>query len=103
LIIFNEDKLPNVRLSDTFFDPLICFQQTLSRQKDDSSGPIIALYLSYAVEAACEFHKTSRVVLLCDVPIPDVEIPGLGPVGGKLDFVTALVPTGDARLGNSFI
>jgi hypothetical protein len=103
MIIFNEDKLPDVRLSDTFYDPLICFKQTLSRQTDDSSGPIIALYLSYAVEAACELHKTQRVVLLCDVPIPDVEIPGLGLVGGKLDFVTALVPAGDVPPGNSFI
>ena len=103
MIVFDVDKLPDVPVSDNFYDPLICFQQTLSRQTDDGSGPIIALYLSYAVEAACELYKATRVVLLCDVPIPDVEIPGLGLVGGKLDFVTALVPAGDVELGNSFI
>jgi hypothetical protein len=99
MIIFNEEKLRDVPFPETFSVPLKLFQQTLSRQSEDSNAPIIALYLSYAVATVRQRHNTTRFVLLSDVLILPVDIPGLGLVGGKLDYVTAYV-LGDGPLSN---
>src|SRR5947207_3878655 len=74
-------------------------RRTLSRELEGGCRPIIANFLAFAVDRAREMFKQERLVVHSEVPIPNVQIPGVGLVGGTLDFMIADV-VGKAPMGN---
>ena len=73
-------------------------RRTLSRQTEAGCRPIIANFLAFAVDAARKAFNNERLVVHSEVQIPNVQIPDVGLVGGKLDFMTACI-IGDATMG----
>lgn len=80
---------------------LAVLRRTLSRELDGGCRPIIANFLAFAVDRAREMFKQARLVVHSEVPIPNIQIPEVGLVGGTLDFMTADI-IGEAPMGNLF-
>jgi len=83
---------------EEFYVVLTVLRRTLSRELEAGCRPIIAYFLAFAVDRAREMFKQERLVVHSEVPIPNVQIPGVGLVGGTLDFMTADV-IGEAPMG----
>ena len=96
-IYFDTTCLPNDFPND-FFTSLSVLRKTLSRELEAGCRPIIALFLGYAVLKARVLFCQKRLAVYSEVPIPAIQIPEVGLVGGKLDFVLADV-TGEAKMG----
>jgi hypothetical protein len=64
---------------------------TISCEVEARCRPIIALFLSFAVNAARKLFKNERLTVHSEVPIPNVQILQVGLVEGTLDFMTASV------------
>jgi hypothetical protein len=58
--------------------------------------------LAFAVDKARELFDSERLVVHSEIPIPNVQIPEVGFVGGTLDFMTAEV-IGEAPMGNRLL
>ena len=58
---------------------------------DAGCRPIIALFLAYAVNAARTWFNQERLSVHSEISVPNVRIPEVGLVGGKMDFMTAPV------------
>ena len=82
-----------------FYVLLAILRRTLSRELEGGCRPIIANFLALAVDRAREMFKQERLVVHSEVPIPNVQIPEVGLVGGTLDFMTADI-IGKAPMGN---
>src|SRR5271167_3997545 len=85
-----------------FFPVLKVLRRTLSREVEAGCRPIIAYFLSFAVDAARILFKNERLTVHSDIPIPYVQIPEVGLVGGTLDFTTASV-IGEGPMSKFFI
>ena len=74
------------------FAPVLkVLRRTISREVEAGCRPIIAYFLSFAVNAARILFKNERLTVHSEVPIPIVQIPQVGLVGETLDFMTASV------------
>jgi len=87
---------------EEFFAVLSVLRRTLSRQLEVGCRPIIAYFLAFAVDRARELFKQERLVVHSEVPIPNVQIPEVGLVGGTLNFMTADV-IGEASMGGFLV
>ena len=86
----NPDLLPSDFPSE--FSPVLqILRRTISREVEAGCRPIIAYFLSFAVDAARRLFRNDRLTLHSAIPIPNVQIPDVGLVGGTLDFMTASV------------
>jgi len=85
-----------------FFPVLKILRRTISREVEAGCRPIIAYFLSFAVDAARTLFKNERLAIHSEIPIPNVQIPEVGLVGGTLDFMTARV-IGEGPMGKFFI
>ena len=65
---------------------------------DAGCRPIISYFLAFAVDNARELFNYERLVVHSEIPIPSVQIPEVGLVGGTFDFMTAEI-VGDAPMG----
>lgn len=74
-----------------FLQSLEMLRNTLSRRMEAGCRPIIALFLAYAVHAARQWFHKERLSVHSKVSVPNVKIPNVGLVGGKMDFMTACV------------
>jgi len=97
-IHINLSAIPN-DFPEEFHFVLAVLRRTLSRQVEAGCRPIIAYFLSFAVDRAREMFKDERLVVHSEVPIPNVQIPEVGLVGGTLDFMTADI-VGEAPMGS---
>ena len=77
-------------------------RRTISREVEAGCRPIIAYFLSFAVDAARTLFKNERLTIHLEIPVPNVQIPEVGLVGGTLDFMTANV-IGEGPMGKFFI
>jgi len=77
-------------------------RRTLSRKTEAGCRPIISYFLAFAVDKARDLFSYERLVVHSEIPIPSVQIPEVGLVGGTLDFMTAEI-VGDAPMGNTLI
>jgi len=98
-IYFDTTRLPN-EFPTKFFKCLTVLRMTLSRELEAGCRPIIALFLGYAVTKARELFHQERLTVHMEVPIPAIQIPEVGLVGGKLDFLVGDV-IGKADIGTS--
>jgi hypothetical protein len=96
-IHFNTFLLPT-NFPDEFFTVLDILRGTLSREFDAGCHPIIATFLAFAVDSARRIFNNERLTIHSQVPVPNVQIPDVGLVGGTLDFMTARV-IGEAPMG----
>ena len=96
-ICFDPTRLPN-KFPSEFFTSLSVLHMTLSRELEAGCRPIIAHFLAYAVVKARELFHQQRLAVHSQVPIPAIQIPEVGLVGGKLDFLLAEVK-GLANMG----
>jgi len=97
-IYINSSAIPR-DFPEEFHVVLAVLRRTLSRELDAGCRPIIANFLAFAVDRAREMFKQERLVVHSEVPIPNVQIPEVGLVGGTLDFMTADI-VGQAPMGN---
>jgi hypothetical protein len=81
-----------------FWTGLTRLRRTLSREVEAGCRPVIAWFLAAAVEQARIVFNRPRLVIHSEVKIPSVQIPDVGLVGGKLDFLLADVQ-GDGPMG----
>jgi len=75
-------------------------RRTLSRTLEAGCRPIIAVFLSFAVEKARKLYSHDRLVVHQEIAVPEVHIPKVGYVGGILDFMTAEI-IGLATIGQT--
>ena len=73
--------------------------RTLSREVEAERSPVIAWFLAATVEQARIIFNDPRLAIHSEVKVPSVQIPNVGLVGGKLDFLLADVQ-GDGPMGN---
>ena len=99
-IQINAAALPN-NFPHQFHFSLDILRRTLSRNVEAGCRPIISYFLAYAVDKARELYNRERLVVHSEVPIPNIQIPEVGLVGGTLDFMTAEI-IGQAPMGNTF-
>jgi hypothetical protein len=59
---------------------------------------LIGHYLLYAIRFAKSHHGASNIALFSEVFLQHPNLPGLGPISGNLDFVTAHVDLGNLSL-----
>ena len=85
---FNPQMLPR-EWPEEFFTGLDLLRDTLSRQVEAGCRPVIAWYLAQAVRCARRIFGDPRLAVHSQVRVPSVPIPGVGLVGGTLDFLTA--------------
>ena len=97
-ICFDLTRLPK-KVPSEFFTCLSVLRKTLSRELEaPGCRPIIAHFLAYAVVQARDLFHQKRLAVHSEVPIPAIQIPEVGLVGGKLDFLMAEVK-GLAEMG----
>jgi hypothetical protein len=89
-VCFDTTRLPN-KFPSEFFTSLSVLRMTLSRELEAGCRPIIAHFLANAVLKARELFHQQRLAVHLEVPIPAIQIPSVGLVGGKLDFLLAEV------------
>jgi hypothetical protein len=82
------DQLPK-NFPEDFWTGLMRLRRTLSREVDAGCRPVIAWFLAAAVEQARIIFNDPRLAIHSEVKIPSVQIPNVGLVGGKLDFLLA--------------
>jgi hypothetical protein len=82
------DQLPK-SFPEDFWTGLMCLRRTLSREVEVGCRPVIAWFLAAAVEQARIIFNDPRLAIHSEVKIPSVQIPNVGLVGGKLDFLLA--------------
>ena len=87
-IFFDTTRLPNEFPSD-FFTCFTVLRMTLSRELEADCCAIIALFLGYAITKARELFHQECLAIYSEVSIPAIQIPEVGLVGGKLDFLLA--------------
>jgi hypothetical protein len=91
------DLLPK-SFPEDFWPGLTRLRRTLSREVEAGCRPVIAWFLAAAVEQARIIFNDPRLAIHSKVKIPSVQIPNVGLVGGKLDFLLADVQ-GRGRMG----
>jgi hypothetical protein len=75
-----------------FYSVLKVLRRTISREIGAGCRPIIAYFLSFAVARLCaNIIQQWTAYVHSEIPIPNVQIPDVGLVGGTLDFMTASV------------
>ena len=82
------DELPK-SFPEDFWPGLMHLRRTLSREVEAGCRPVIAWFLAAAVEQARIIFNDARLAIHSEVKIPSVQIPNVGLVGGKLDFLLA--------------
>jgi len=92
------DQLPR-SFPEDFWPGLMRLRRTLSREVEAGCQPVIAWFLGAAVEQARIIFNDPRLAIHSEVKVPSVQIPNVGLVGGKLDFLLADVQ-GDGPMGN---
>jgi hypothetical protein len=80
---------PPMSTQPEFFAILETYRSTLSRELEAGCRPIIAFFLSVAVIQARILFKNERLIVHSEIAVPNVQIPEVGLVCGKLDFMTA--------------
>jgi hypothetical protein len=96
-IEFQWDQLPK-SFPEDFWPGLTRLRRTLSREVEAGCRPVIAWFLAAAVGKARILFSDPRLAIHSEVKIPSVQIPNVGLVGGKLDFLLAHVK-GDGPMG----
>src|SRR5436305_11906240 len=100
-IRINGNQLPKEYPSEISL-VLSLLRRTLSREVEAGCRPIIALFLAAAVDRARLMFSNERLAVHSETPIPTIQIPDVGLVGGTLDFMTAKV-IGEGPMGELFI
>jgi hypothetical protein len=62
----------------------------------------IGLFLSNAVHLARTQLKVGKICVFAEVPFDHEDVPGIGPIGGKLDYLASEF-AGVTSLGKNFI
>lgn len=87
------------KFSGKLWPGLSRLRQNLSHEVEAGCRPVIAWFLAATVEQARIIFNDPRLAIHSEVKIPSVQIPNVGPVGGKLNFLVADVQ-GDGPIGN---
>lgn len=65
-----------------------CMHET-NRQCEASNRLVIGLFLVNAVELAKNVLHAGTIALFSEIPFEHPDLPGVGPIGGNLDFLTS--------------
>ena len=74
----------------------------MSRQYEGGCRALVALFLVYSVSAARLRFAEERLAVHSKIQIPSVQIPDVGFVGERVDFITAST-VGTAEMGMNLI
>ena len=84
-----ESAVPDSMIPPEFLPTLLITRMVSSRNTEMGTRNVINVFLNMAVYVARKVFHEDRLVIHHEWDVSPVEIPGIGAVGGPLDYVTS--------------